>query len=156
MNPEDIVRDFALRTKANLRVIEALESAGLEVYEVTQLVNSLLGLLVFPQQRYFQRIPETPLEILAQQGWPKPLVEGDFPSVRTLKDLMRYLRNAIAHFNFEYLPDERNEIQGMRVWNMHRGEENWSVELSLDEIRLAVDKFLELMIPHWECQDRLL
>jgi hypothetical protein len=156
MNPEDIVRDFATRTKANLRVIEALESAGLEVYEVTQLVNSLLGLLVFPQQRYFRRIPETPLETLAQDGWPKPLVEGDFPSVKTLKDLMRYLRNAIAHFNVEYISDDSNQIQGMRVWNMRRGEENWSVELSLGEIRLAVDKFLELMIPDSGYQDRLL
>ena len=39
---ENVVRDFAARTRKNLRVIEHLEADGQEVYEVTQLVNSML------------------------------------------------------------------------------------------------------------------
>ena len=148
MNPEDIVRAFAMRTRANLKVINALESADLEVFEVTQLVNSLLGLLVFPQQRYYRSIPEIPLSELARAGWPEPLVVGEFPTVENLKDLMRYLRNAISHFNVEYLSDADGEIRGMRLWNINRNrEKDWVVELSLDDLEVVVDKFLDLMVP---------
>ncbi len=47
---EEVIRDFAERTRAKLRAIEQLEAEGRDVYEVTQLVNSTLGHLVFPQQ----------------------------------------------------------------------------------------------------------
>ena len=65
---EEVVRDFARRTKANLLAIERLSASGEEVYEVTQLVNSMLGLLVLPQQEFVDRIPETPLEQLRRDG----------------------------------------------------------------------------------------
>jgi hypothetical protein len=64
----EVVRDFARRTKANLAAIERLCANGEEVYEVTQLVNSMLGLLVLPQQEFVDRIPETPLEQLRRDG----------------------------------------------------------------------------------------
>ena len=148
MNPKDIVHAFATRTRANLKVINALKSADLEVFEVTQLVNSLLGLLIFPQQRYYQSIPKIALSELAQSGWPKPLVVGEFPAVKNLKELMRYLRNAIAHFNVEYLSDESGEIRGMRLWNINRNKEkDWVVELSLRDVEVAVDKFSDLIVP---------
>lgn len=58
---EEVIHDFAQRTRKNLKVIESLQEAGLEVFEVTQLVNSCLGLLVFPQQNFVKKIPHTPL-----------------------------------------------------------------------------------------------
>src|SRR5262245_2160707 len=64
----DLIRDFADRTRKNLEVIEKLASTHLGekphegVFKVTQLVNSLLGLLVFPQQEWFDCLPDTPLK----------------------------------------------------------------------------------------------
>lgn len=46
---EDIVRDFAERTRKNLKAIERLLADNQDVYETTQLVDSMLGLLVFPR-----------------------------------------------------------------------------------------------------------
>ena len=50
---EDVIADFAKRTEANLQTIRRLakEGGATPAFEVTQLVNSMLGLLVFPQQR---------------------------------------------------------------------------------------------------------
>ena len=45
MNYESVIRDFAERTRKNLGIIEGLHAEGGEGYEVTQLVNSMLGLL---------------------------------------------------------------------------------------------------------------
>ena len=51
MNYEDVIADFATRTKKNLELIRRLqaEDPESEIYEVTQLLNSMLGLLVFPK-----------------------------------------------------------------------------------------------------------
>ena len=60
----NLVLDFARRTKKNLEFIEhsltrdRLNSEN-DVYEVTQLINSLLGLLVFPQQKFYDAIPSS-------------------------------------------------------------------------------------------------
>ncbi len=61
---EEVVSDFAKRTKANLEALEGLKAEGKQVFELTQLVNSTLGLLVFPQQEYVDSIPCTSLSEL--------------------------------------------------------------------------------------------
>lgn len=146
MNYNEIVRDFAERTRQNLEYIEQSKQNGSDVYEVTQLVNSLLGLLVFPQQRYFNQIPETPIEQLQKDGWPTIVVIGDFQPHQNLKELMRYLRNAIAHFNVEFIADNEKQLQGIKVWNKRGSQITWKAEISLNELRMIVEKFTELIL----------
>jgi len=43
---EDVIRDFAIRTKKNLAITEQLHKKGKKVYETTQLVNSCLSFSV--------------------------------------------------------------------------------------------------------------
>lgn len=142
MNYDDLLKDFTKRTKRNLAVIEELHEKGEEVYEVTQLVNSCLGLLVFPKERFIQEIPETPLEQLEQEGWPIPKLTGNFPQARNLRELIRYLRNAIAHFNIEFIGDD---IRILRVCNKRHGKKLWEAELTVDDLRKFIDKFSNLI-----------
>jgi len=62
MEYEKLVQDFAYRTRKNLDALLYLKRTkpdnNIEVYEVTQLINSMLGLLVFPKERYFDKIPK--------------------------------------------------------------------------------------------------
>src|SRR3954454_13841692 len=91
-----VVKDFARRTRANLEVVRAMHNKdGDSVYDVTQLINSMLGLLVFPQQEYMNNIPRTPLSDLEEQGWPIPRVDGPYPQVSDLNQLIRMLRHGI-------------------------------------------------------------
>jgi hypothetical protein len=104
---ENIDTDFANRT---LRIIEQYDEhipEGPDKYEVTLLVNCLLGLLVLPQQRRYDGIPDVPLDNLNE--WQ---IEGAFitawgigehgqPAPRTLRELVRRLRNSVAHFQIE-------------------------------------------------------
>jgi hypothetical protein len=101
MNYQTLVRNFAYRACANLEALQDFQKVRsvVEIYEVTQLINSMLGLLVFPQQRYINHIPKIPLGELTSQGWPIPEISGNYPQVKDLQELVRYLRNAIAHCN---------------------------------------------------------
>ena len=145
---EEVIRDFAERTRANLRAIERLQSEGGRVYEITQLVNSTLGLLVFPQQKYVNQIPHLPLEQLEQHGWPIPKIRGDFRQVSDLNQLVRYLRNAIAHFNIQFIGDGQNQICLLRVWNTdpRSRRKTWEAELSVDDLRKISNRFIDLLL----------
>lgn len=147
---EDVVADFAKRTIANLRAIRQMrhESDRAPVYEVTQLINSMLGLLVFPQQRYVDRIPTTPLVELERQGWPVPQVVGDYPQVSDLRGLVRMLRNAISHFNLEFHPSDDNEIDRLTVWNTEprTGKVTWKAQLSVSDLDAITERFVELLL----------
>lgn len=147
---EDVIADFAKRTEANLQTIRQLarEGGAAPAYEVTQLVNSMLGLLVFPQQRYLDRIPETPIADLANNGWPIPEVVGDYPQVPNLRQLVRMLRNAVAHCNLEFEPGVGNEIQALTVWNTKPGTRKvtWKARLTVDDLDAITTRFVALLL----------
>jgi len=145
---EDLIRDFAGRTQKNLCAIERLRADGQEVFETTQLVNSMLGLLVFPREQFIDQIPKTSLLELREAGWPVPIVPNEFSQVTDLRELTRYLRNAIAHFNIEFIADESGEITGLRVWNTDQpGEKKtWEAELSLSDLRGIAERFTGLLL----------
>lgn len=143
----NLVIDFIQRTKDNLEYIErahTLEPSA-QVYEVTQLINSLLGLIVFPKEQYFHHIPATPLQELVAKGWRVPNVSGNFDQVKNLRQLMQYLRNAIAHSNVEFISDGY-QLTGIRLWNCNRGAKNWQVEMDIRDLRELTIKFIDLIL----------
>jgi len=85
-------------------------------YEVTQLIYSTLGLLVFPEQQFYDKIPETKLSDLEKEGWPIPRVHGRYPQVDNLNKLARYLRNGISHFNLRFT-ETGGHVHGIIIWN---------------------------------------
>jgi len=151
---QDVVRDFIGRTRRNLDLVrEHAEAEGARgvadeerrAFEVTQLVNSMLGLLVFPQQKYFNAIPHTPLADLAADGWPQVRAIDGFPDVADLHELMRYLRNAVTHFNIKFT-EQSGKITGVRVWNSKpNGVVNWKTELSMQDLESITRRFCDLL-----------
>ncbi len=146
---KEFIVDFAQRTRANLEFIEAAEQDGKSVFEVTQLANSMLGLLVFPRENYTKNIPETPLSDLVNQGWPEiHTTLGKLPK-DNLRQLMRMLRNSIAHCNVEFVADTDSVITGIRLWNSitrnGRKSKTWQTELSIADLRTIAFKFIELI-----------
>ena len=146
---EDLLLDYAHRTKKNLEFIEETVRADSdkEVYEVTQLVNSLLGLLVFPFEKMRSQIPNKSLNELKLEGWIVPEVIGSFPQVKNLYQLIRTLRNAVAHFNIEFFADSNNQIKGGVVWNVNRDDQiDWKAKMSIAELRNNVYRFIDLIL----------
>lgn len=145
-----LIRDFAQRTLKNLDAIEAAlkNDPTAEVYEVTQLINSLLGLIVFPKERYVDAIPRIPIEELRKDGWLIPQMKSTSPNIAAdLHDLVRCLRNGISHCNLEFTSDG-HQLTGLHIWNYPRNSRtpNWDARLGLYELRQFARKFIDLLL----------
>lgn len=92
---EEVIADFAKRTSAKHEILRQHKEKGDNVFEVTQHINSKLGLMVFPQQKYIDKIPDKTIQDLGYKGWIIPKVRDDFLQIENLQQLIRYLRNAI-------------------------------------------------------------
>lgn len=142
----NLVKEFGERTLSNLDFVHQ-HSDQPGVYEVTQLWNSLSGLLVLPYELEMDAIQGT-LPAAVALGW--PALNETFPSGASqpdnalLVDQVRRLRNGVSHFNVEFL-SRRGSIVGVKVWNHQlppRGSGlrqrdmpiTWEVEISLEQL----------------------
>jgi hypothetical protein len=117
MKYEDLITDFAKRTLANLDLVKRAAIEGHpDAYEVTQLWNSLLGLIVLPRERDVRRLPRIRLAQLHAGGWPVMTTAGELQS-EDLRGLVGTLRNAVAHFNVKFHANGHGEIQRVSLWN---------------------------------------
>ncbi len=98
--------DFAQRTFANLQTIENVVQDNNEAYEVTQMVNSLLALIVFPKERH--------LATGNKVKWKKYLSKYViYPHKNISYDkLIRNLRNAISHSHILFEKDSYLDKNG--------------------------------------------
>ncbi|MHC0064845.1 HEPN family nuclease [Nostoc sp. UIC 10890] len=101
-------RNFIART---LEIVEQYEKYIMESvsetqqFEVTLLINCLLGLLVLPQERCYKSIPAKPIDELEEWGLSSDFIQnwGKHPSDFkpeehcTLMEFVYRLRNAVAH-----------------------------------------------------------
>lgn len=154
-NNEELLRDFIQRTKQNLIVIEEADFKDPKsiVYPTTQLINSLLGLLVFPFEHMGDQIPYKDLQDLEKEGWVIPKVIGRFEQVKDLRQFIAYLRNSVSHFNIDFNPDANNEIKSIIVcnkkWNKVTSKydiPNWKAEITILGLRDNVLRFIDLLL----------
>ena len=145
-NYTDFVKDFAERSRLNLEGLEANERRGGEIYEVTQLINSLLGMLVFIHED--ELLPNTRLDGIP--GFPnvKPIVGK---RKTKLSDLVETLRNAVCHRQIEQAATgDGRTITGFSFWTTRsRGKKPrptiWKAKYSLAEIRCIANHLTELI-----------
>jgi hypothetical protein len=119
MEYRSLLSDFASRTMVNLEAIENLAKQG-DAFEVTQLVNSFLGLFVFAQQ---------------SDSMPVSIAMGD---AMLGDDEFQKFRNAVTHFHIEQTVDD-GEVVGLKLWNVNRsGNRNWERNFRVNELRSLV------------------
>ena len=97
---------LAQRSRKNLIYIKNAIDNGEDVHAVTQLVTSLLGLVVLPWERdLVKSVRKVRLEALHEKGWPDWSVT--LGETETLGCLIRHLRNAAAHGRFHFSSESR-------------------------------------------------
>jgi hypothetical protein len=152
---KDTFKDFARRTLANLYAVESRHKTGDKgVYEVTQLINSMLGLVTFPKEE--ERVPQLTLtELVGRRAWPAPIVLQGVGKVRgkgrgrpktTLLQVVTALRHAVSHQLIEFRTARRqggNEIVGVRFWN---NKDTWELVIGIDSLRSFVVSLAEEII----------
>lgn len=102
----DLEHDFIERT---LNLIEQYENVlndfpFAEQYNYTLLINCLTGLIVMPKERSINAIPNESLslEMRNDMGLIHTIID---PRCKTLRSLIKKLRNCVAHFTIEVKSD---------------------------------------------------
>lgn len=127
------IADFSARTMKNLNHIENEVYAGASLYEVTQLINSLLGLVVIPVEVYKANrdvFTDYNIENIASESFTKisaiikrKTEEGklycdykkekdDNTSLLKVTSFIKHIRNSIAHGGnkgLHFFPVEKNQ-----------------------------------------------
>jgi len=138
MSNFDLEDEFIARTQKNLIAIECLKEKGVEVYEVTQLLNSMLGLLIFPKERrLYEKIQPKSWDTMVEEGWPLP--SGDKAHVSDLEELIRHMRNAVAHCKFN-LTTDHDEISSIEFRDI---PSFWTGVYDVASLRKFVYMFLD-------------
>lgn len=146
MMPHEPVLDVMRRTMANLEFIEThASSAG--PFEITQLINSFLGAMAHPWEQLKTDLDSIPIEEAISEGWPKLRKERSSdrePS--TLGELVRLLRNGIAHGNIDFHPDGQGRIAALRFVNKNKQDRRtWGVIVTPADMRQFLRQFVALV-----------
>lgn len=96
----DFIKDYAERTLSNYMRI----SAG--PYEVTQLLNSAVGLLIIPQQKQFDKITDAIISEELLQKMIGTVKINTYKKPLNLAEIARHLRNSIAHANIDFVAEQ--------------------------------------------------
>ncbi|GAB6124476.1 HEPN family nuclease [Humidesulfovibrio idahonensis] len=144
----DSTVDFIMRTKANLEIIATRElQEGEERYEVTQLINSLLGLLIMPQQEDIVRPGEYLLGDLERHGWALPRRVGGNDSPNDLSQLLRKMRNSIAHWGLAF-QGENGELSAITMKDVDPQTDRivWEATLTVCALKEFVSHLSSLVL----------
>lgn len=145
--------EFARRTLANLRAL----SASNDAYQDTALLSSLLAVFVLPHER---ADPETPFmaELLSSYGGyaldeivevlrRKPArADTDLALPETLREVPRFLRNAVAHLNVKPESSDGVSLTHLLVWNTeprHPHRTTFVARLDVVKLRSLAEHILE-------------
>ena len=151
---ELFIKDFVVRTNRNLEYIEEKKENGDEVYEVTQLVNSFLGLIVFPKEKAGEQIRRISDIQTIIDDIEFEVRRNTYSYKRrdiNLKNFLYHIRNAIAHGGVEFFHDESNEIHSISFYDYIRNKrgtirENFYIVMDISQIREFVKLFSEKFI----------
>lgn len=149
--PQDGERTFVRRTKDNLDLAEAIQDRLPEFWEVTFLVNSLLGLIVVPRQTLLDELHTLPVTRTGIPSWGVAFVIDGDPLPGDLRALIKGLRNAVAHFSLSFTT-EAGEIIGLH-FQTYEDERatiaRWAASFKIGELRAFLDHLAEEVDIAW-------
>ncbi|WP_415403950.1 HEPN family nuclease [Tateyamaria sp. SN3-11] len=143
---------FALRTRKNLDAILHAHKRGEDVHPVTQVVSSLVGIVVFPWNHdpIGEHIKDRRLADVFPNSEFKLTV--DLGKINTIGQLWRTIRNAVSHRRVVFSNDSRelNEVEVTFFdghWNRQQKtlDERVRIRLTGDQLLIFCYAILELI-----------
>ena len=131
---DNLVKDFFKRTCYNFDLYMEEHCRNPEVYknEVTMIINSFLGLLVFVQQKHQNDLHSINITRIIDNA-----DYGNDKDEKTVLDFFRHLRNSIAHGNCikDFTVDENGQIDSLVFRDYHNKSRTFEAKLSIDDIK---------------------
>jgi hypothetical protein len=153
--PPTETRAFAHRVRLNLDAIDAVASvAPAKAHQVTQLVLTLIGLIVLPRENhYLEAAGDSTLPALAAKGWPTWTIAHDLSrrpegAADTLGDLLWQLRSTISSGQIRLTSGDKPfaEVSVYFDQQVAGGEiVTWSASISAPDLRVFCVKLAGLI-----------
>ena len=140
---EQFERDFMKRTLSLLH--DHGEPAG--PYGATLLLNCLLGLLVVPKEKSFEKIPTDPISDLRKWGISPSSIKSPRTKAAknthpgTIREFVCKLRHAVAHFDVTPLGQD-----GKCTGFVFAGLDEFTAAIDLGELREFVENLAEHLL----------
>jgi len=128
--------DFVERTKRIIEQYDSLTIPEKDKFEVTLLLNCLVGLLILPQQNWYDNLPS---EIISQKEWgitPEHISFIKRGETKNIKDISRHLRNSVAHYRFKAFDNSSNKISRIKFEDFEQsGNKTFEALIPLANLR---------------------
>lgn len=140
-------KDFVERTIAILEQYEIIkEKTPQEYYDITLLMNCSLGLLILPQQVWFDRLPK---DIIDQEKWgidPSDISTSETISKekkakvdeKSVRCMARHIRNSISHYRFNILSSNDTNLDYIEIEDKLGSKTTFKAEISIEHFRTFV------------------
>ena len=140
--------DFVERTMHNLQEIEELSK---NIYEFTNLLNQCYGLLIVPGEFAKRRgLISNMNKHLDYYGFKKEQSLRFDADKLTISNLLRHLRNGLAHGRIEVLDYNSGTIAGIKIWDTYSNKKivlnkdiHTIIVFSVEELRTFAIKVAE-------------
>lgn len=96
----EFVQDYIRRTRYNY------ECSKKGPYEITALINSAVGLLMIPKEKCWKAISDDMIEPELLEQLKSSVIENTYRGELNLAEIVRHLRNAIAHARLEFVAEK--------------------------------------------------
>lgn len=143
----DFERELAKRTYLNYLFIKEKKDENDNLFEVTQLINSLLGIIISVKESeiFDEEINKIVGTEIQRKDWGLP--ESKIKS-ENLKDIVKHLRNAAAHLNITPLPNKPKEVLTDIKFESYNSDSNelvWRAIFRIEQLELFLKKITELI-----------
>ena len=140
--------DFVERTMQNLQEIEELSK---NIYEFTNLLNQCYGLLIVPGEFAKRKgLISNMNKHLDYYGFKKEQSLRFDADKLTIPNLLRHLRNGLAHGRIEVLDYDSGTIAGIKIWDTYSNKKivpnkdiHTIIVFSVEELRTFAIKVAE-------------
>lgn len=122
-------KDFICNSKKNIENYKG-------EYEVTNLINNCLGLIIIPKERFGKNIPEYKFNNTDMTYGISKINITKSDDGYSLWQVVRHIRNGLAHGRIEQRT-ENHDIVGLRIHDKFDGSspENFSIDFTIEEFK---------------------
>ena len=134
--------EFIQRTKSIIEQYDNFQIPGKSKFEVTLLLNCLVGLIILPQQHWFNSLPK---ELISKKVWGISELHISFIKIgetKNVKAIATHIRNSISHCKFKVFGNSKKQINRIKFLDFNlQGVKTFEATIPLSCFKVFVNKF---------------
>lgn len=146
--------DFIDRTIKIIKQYDTFQIAVNEKYNVTLLLNCMVGLLILPQQHWFGFLPK---DLISEKEWgikPEHISFIKKGETKNVIDFTRHLRNSIAHYRFKVFENKNCIISQIQFEDFDRNnEKTFEAVIPIANLKNFLNIFSEFIMEEMKSQN---